>query len=165
MRLYGEGSYAISAVKAMSVTEEYLGLDEDVRNCQIKEDFENCTTRQYLNAVQKLCNCVPYPLRHLVSTNMIQVMIMHRIGTFKRHVFVICRPPATQKEQHVLGIRRWTHQLAWLLVRESLLMLRNCHQLISRKKTRTCSSRDIRIIKSSSNHLKVLHCRLYIHNQ
>ena len=76
MRLYGEGSYAISAVKAMSVTEEYLGLDEDVRNCQMKEDFENCTTRQYLNAVLKLCNCVPYPLRHLVSTNMIQVIII-----------------------------------------------------------------------------------------
>ena len=70
----------------MSVTEEYLGLDEDVRNCQMKEDFENCTTRQYLSAVQKLCNCVPYPLRHLISTNMIQVMIIHRIriGTFKK---------------------------------------------------------------------------------
>ena len=68
----------------MSVTEEYLGLDEDVRNCQMKEDFENCTTRQYLNAVQKLCNCVPYPLRHLVSTNLIQVMIIYRIGTLKR---------------------------------------------------------------------------------
>ena len=48
MRLYGEGSYAISAVKAMSVTEEYLGLDEEVRNCQMKEDFENCTTRHGL---------------------------------------------------------------------------------------------------------------------
>ena len=70
----------------MVVTEEYLGLDEDVRNCQMKEDFENCTTRQYLSAVQKLCNCVPYPLRHLISTNMIQVMIIHRIriGTFKK---------------------------------------------------------------------------------
>ena len=78
--LYGEGAYAISAVKKIEVTDEYLGLDEDVRKCQNLEPFENCTTRQYLQAVQNECNCVLYPMRQfiesLVSFHLIIVYIV-----------------------------------------------------------------------------------------
>ena len=63
IRVYGEASIAISDVKEMEATDEYLGLDERTRKCQDKEPFENCTTRQYLDRVQNVCNCVPYALR------------------------------------------------------------------------------------------------------
>ena len=63
IQVYGEGNYAISVVKEIKVTYEYLGMDENVRNCQSIEPFENCTTRQYLESVQRECNCIPYGLR------------------------------------------------------------------------------------------------------
>ena len=52
----------LSDVMEIKVTDEYMGLDEEVRNCQNKEPFENCTTRQYLETVQNQCNCTPYAL-------------------------------------------------------------------------------------------------------
>ena len=61
--MYGEGEMAIGTVKEMIVTDDYLGLHENVRGCQNIEPFENCTTRQYLESVQRECNCIPYGLR------------------------------------------------------------------------------------------------------
>ena len=63
--VYGEGSYAISAVKEIKVTDEFLGLDEDVRKCQNKEALENCTARQYRNTVLEQCQCIPFALKKL----------------------------------------------------------------------------------------------------
>ena len=57
----------------MKVTNDYLGLDEDVRKCQNIEPFENCTTRQYLDYVQKQCKCVPYALRDFSKSTMTTV--------------------------------------------------------------------------------------------
>ena len=69
--LHGEGSYAISDVKEIKVTEEYLGLSEDVKECQTKEPYQNCTTRQFLqNAIGK-CNCIPYGVKNLLGTNVV----------------------------------------------------------------------------------------------
>ena len=68
VRVFGGATLSISEVKVMEVTEDYLGLDESVRKCQNREPFENCTTRQYLDSVKSLCNCVPFALRYFSSS-------------------------------------------------------------------------------------------------
>ena len=62
VRLHGEGSYAITDVKEITVSDDFLGLDETIRKCQNIEPLENCTTRQYLDIVKKQCKCVPFAL-------------------------------------------------------------------------------------------------------
>ena len=54
----------MNVVKEVTVTEDYLGLDEDTRNCQNIETFEECSTKQYFNAVKMECKCLPYGLKH-----------------------------------------------------------------------------------------------------
>ena len=61
----------MSDVKEVKVTEDYLGLDEDIRKCQKIETFEDCTTREYLKTVLRKCNCVPYGLRTFSKQNQV----------------------------------------------------------------------------------------------
>ena len=65
--LYGTGSYAISDVKEVKVTEDFLGLQTNIRKCQNKERFEACTTNQFFNEALRLCKCVPYRLINFPS--------------------------------------------------------------------------------------------------
>ena len=67
--LHGEGTFAMSAVKEIRVTEDYLGLEEETRKCQNQESFEECTTREYIEMVTKDCNCVPYGLNTFFAEN------------------------------------------------------------------------------------------------
>ena len=69
--LYGDGNFAISDVKEVKVTEEFLGLDDSTKNCQNREPYENCTTRHYLETVQLKCNCVPYALKDFSKANQV----------------------------------------------------------------------------------------------
>ena len=59
VELIGEGKYNLDAVKEITVTESYLGMDMDTRKCQNDEPIENCTTRQYMETVSHLCGCLP----------------------------------------------------------------------------------------------------------
>ena len=65
----------MSAVKDIKVTEDFLGLNEDTKKCQSKETYKDCTTRNYLHAVVKKCNCVPYGLKYF--TLLSQVFSKH----------------------------------------------------------------------------------------
>ena len=49
--MYGGGNYALTAVKEMSVTDQFLGLKEEDKKCQNLESFESCTTRNYLQSI------------------------------------------------------------------------------------------------------------------
>ena len=62
----------MSAVKEMRVTEHFLGLDEVIKKCQSKETFEECTTREYISAVQKKCDCVAYGLKSFTLQNQVR---------------------------------------------------------------------------------------------
>ena len=44
VKLIGEGEYNLNTLKDIVVTDSYLGLDMDVRNCQHEEPYVNCTT-------------------------------------------------------------------------------------------------------------------------
>ena len=60
VKLIGEGEYNLNALKEIKVTDSYLGLDQDVRQCQDDEPLNNCTTRQYLDNMLGKCGCLPF---------------------------------------------------------------------------------------------------------
>ena len=62
--LIGEGQYNLDDLKEINVTESYLGMDQDVKACQNKEPFYNCTTRKYINEILMKCGCLPLNIRH-----------------------------------------------------------------------------------------------------
>ena len=61
--LIGEGEYNLNDLKEIKTTDSYLGLDQDVRKCQINEPLFNCTTRKYIEAILADCKCLPPNLK------------------------------------------------------------------------------------------------------
>ena len=61
----GEGrfEYNLDALTDIEVTESFLTLDQDSRECQNEETYSNCTTRHYINAVLQKCGCLPFHMR------------------------------------------------------------------------------------------------------
>ena len=59
MKFIGEGQYNLNTLKTIEVTESYLGLGQDVIQCQNVETIQNCTTRQYTESLQHKCGCLP----------------------------------------------------------------------------------------------------------
>ena len=57
--LIGEGEYNLNVLKEIEVTDSYLGLDQDVKECQNEEPFQNCTTRHYIDTIFGNCGCLP----------------------------------------------------------------------------------------------------------
>ena len=64
----GAGSYTLSNVKEFDVTDGFLSLGEKVTNCQNKESFEECETKEFFRVAREKCNCVPFSLSHLNRT-------------------------------------------------------------------------------------------------
>ena len=50
-------------LKEIEVTDSYLGLDKNVRQCQTQETFHNCTTRKYIDKLRQICGCMPFKIR------------------------------------------------------------------------------------------------------
>ncbi len=72
--MFGGGEYNI-VLEKVSVTESYLGLKEEVRNCrESEEDYQHCVTQNYVKRVQDECQCLPLSMSldekvgYLVST-------------------------------------------------------------------------------------------------
>ena len=63
LKLQGEGEYNLDVVKEVKVTDSFLGMDEEERGCQNKEDYQSCTTRHYIDQVKKTCKCLPLYLK------------------------------------------------------------------------------------------------------
>ena len=61
--LVGEGEYNLNVVKEIEVTESYMGLDQDVRGCQNKEPYDDCTTKIYMDTIIEKCGCLPSNIR------------------------------------------------------------------------------------------------------
>ena len=57
--MFGEGEYNI-VLENVNVTESYLGLKEEVRNCrESEEDYQQCVTQNYVQRVKDKCHCLP----------------------------------------------------------------------------------------------------------
>ena len=78
--LFGEGQYNINDIKEIKVSQSYLRLDRDVRNCQNNEQFDNCTTTHYLDTILGECGCLPSYMR--LTDNVQQVK--HKIILINR---------------------------------------------------------------------------------
>ena len=59
VQLTGEGEYNLNSLKEEEVTESFLGMDQSVRGCQNEEHYDECTTRHYIENMQKKCGCLP----------------------------------------------------------------------------------------------------------
>ena len=75
----GEGSYALTGVKQMKVTEDFLGLNIDIRKCQNKETIEACTTKKYFEKLREKCQCVPYRLRNFTAENQVIPFFLSKV--------------------------------------------------------------------------------------
>ena len=78
VQLVGEGEYNLNNLKEIKVTEAYLGLDQDIRECQNEEPFYNCTTRHYIDNLLSNCGCLPLNIKQmhqkvLIITSCIQI--------------------------------------------------------------------------------------------
>ena len=56
--LHGQGQYNLNNLRNIEVTKSFLGLDEDVKKCQNKESYDNCTTNYYHDNIRKKCGCL-----------------------------------------------------------------------------------------------------------
>ena len=64
LSLSGEGTYALSVVKEIDVTEAFLNLDEKTKMCQNEETVEDCWMKNHFKEGIKKCKCIPYGLRN-----------------------------------------------------------------------------------------------------
>ena len=61
--LYGEGNYALTDIKQIQVTPDFLALGRDVRNCEEEEEYNKCIMRKYGEEIIRKCNCTPLSLK------------------------------------------------------------------------------------------------------
>ena len=61
--LFGEGQFNLHSMKEISVTDSFMGLDKDTRNCQNIETYDDCKTRLHVENLRQECGCLPLSLR------------------------------------------------------------------------------------------------------
>ena len=85
--LIGEGEYNINVMTETKVTESFLGLDQDVRECQNDETLYDCTTRNHVNSMLEQCGCLPINMIGLLSKVHKKPLSLTR----KHTLFLFCR--------------------------------------------------------------------------
>ena len=60
------GKYALSSLKKISGTENFMNLDKRVKKCQ-EQTYENCQTAKTLQALQEKCSCLPFELKNVLE--------------------------------------------------------------------------------------------------
>ena len=65
LKLFGEGNYAITDIKEVKVTEEFLGLDTATRGCHRNSELKHCETNTYIEKAKRHCHCIPSYLRRI----------------------------------------------------------------------------------------------------
>ena len=70
---YGQGSYKMTSVKEMIATDDFIGMNSQLRNCEI-ESYDECRTRNLLAH----CECVPWELHRMRVINLVDVFANFR---------------------------------------------------------------------------------------
>ena len=60
----GEGNFRLGDVKQVVTTEDFDSLDESIKGCQMETSFEDCVTKNSLETLVNICNCIPYNLKN-----------------------------------------------------------------------------------------------------
>ena len=50
-------------MKEITVTDSFLSLAEDVRECKDHETFDECVTKRYIDDLKEHCKCIPINIR------------------------------------------------------------------------------------------------------
>ena len=58
---FGPGAYKMHTLKSMAVKKSFEQLPDHQKGCQV-HNREGCQTKQFLDRVQSICGCVPWPL-------------------------------------------------------------------------------------------------------
>ena len=69
LEIVGEGEYNLNVVDEVRVTDSFLGLHKDVRDCQTKELLIDCKTQEYKSKVLEYCHCLPLKLKTSVDVS------------------------------------------------------------------------------------------------
>ena len=59
----GGGSYAITDVKEVDGTDEFINFAEEAGICQNKEKVSQCLTNLFIREASKQCKCSPFNLK------------------------------------------------------------------------------------------------------
>lgn len=79
------GVYTLTNLKQMAGTENFLGLSDDKKKCQI-EGTEKCRSRHFVQEVQRKCECVPWSLSTLFPDQVASIPQFYHfaeLSTFK----------------------------------------------------------------------------------
>ena len=111
-QMYGEGNYALTAVKEVSVTQSFLGLKEEDKKCQNLESLEDCSTRSYLQSIRS-----DQTDRTIHRFSVGESAVDHSVLVLMKIFRFVPRPSSTPSQS-------WREQpgTAWFPVREYLLM-------------------------------------------
>ena len=63
IRLFGEGNYAITDIKEVRVTKQFLELDDTTRGCHRNSEMDQCGTTTYLEKLRAQCGCIDNNLK------------------------------------------------------------------------------------------------------
>ena len=55
-------SYNLNVLSEVTVTESFLSLKDNVKNCQERESLDDCITHNYLTSLKEICGCLPLKL-------------------------------------------------------------------------------------------------------
>ena len=55
--------YNLNNIKEIKVTEDFLGLSKTIRRCEKYESYDDCKTKNYIDALMKSCKCLPFAIR------------------------------------------------------------------------------------------------------
>ena len=67
LAVYGEGNYALTDIKEIKVTDEFLSLGSDITKCKEQQYKADCEASQYLEKVSSICGCAPLQLKHFFT--------------------------------------------------------------------------------------------------
>ena len=63
MEILEEGQYNLNNLKEISVTDSFMGLDRDIKNCQNVVAYDYCKTNSHVENLRQKCGCLPLALR------------------------------------------------------------------------------------------------------
>ena len=97
MKLYGEGQYNLNSIKALRVSEDFLGMDESIKECQNKESFEECKSGRYIEKLLDECKCLPFGIQHLYKVNTKLKEFINSLTFFRKSHYVTRMTIALQR--------------------------------------------------------------------
>ena len=57
--LSGDGHFSLSGVKEVRVSQEFVGLGQEITSCQTARSRADCLTGDYLARAMETCHCAP----------------------------------------------------------------------------------------------------------